>query len=86
MEAIHTTRKVEYPESGVAHFYATPENRIDPASIRSWSGPESIRSWTGQKSTQSWKGQKVSKAGHGQKVHRDGQGQKLYGELDRVII
>ncbi len=37
-----TTRKVEYPESGVAHFSATPENRIDQASIRSWTGPESI--------------------------------------------
>ncbi len=42
---IPTTRKVEYPESGVAHFSATPENWIDPASIRSWTGPESIQNW-----------------------------------------
>ena len=39
---IHTTRKVEYPESGVAQFGATPVNRIDPASMRIRENPGRI--------------------------------------------
>ena len=57
----------------MAHFCATPESRMGPASIPIWIGPASIPNWTGLDLYQSGQSQLLYQVGQGQTLYKSGQ-------------